>query len=798
MLKSITYHLMLIRITLYKQFHNPAIMLSLILITSLCITVLQLSSQLVVQIMHAPLSIANAEKSYQLHIQQGPLATDGFTMLYPETLYEIKQWALPINVITKKTETVQWLADKGEQYSITRSVISDNYLGQFNIKIQLGSIKNFDSQSVIIDNDFWRHNLFSDPNVIGTYINISGERYQISAVLNADASVVGSTEQVLGSNNRPGIIYIKETQVTFVREGENTLLLNPDIFLQSGLNITQLENTVSTWVNEYNAVAPRAKQLSFSIDNLRKVMYGSWYYLAPSLLMASFLILCIGLTAMGSLCLAHAGKTQRDVVLSYVLGANKYAIRLMEAWVALTISFTSNAIAYTLCTMINKYLQSLGFVKWSLAPSISIIACSIMVIWSCIFLLLILPHKTIDIMNLNSGLASSGKGHSGMFNLNMMKKIINIQVFSIGVFLLLGVSYLISNIIKLSLLLASSYQNVAYVQIEKFHDKAQSQASQAAVVAEIKQQLSSHPNISEIGMLGADPLALSFSLIMCKMPNHSTIISKGYVTPNIFSILKAKTLAGSIPLNQTQQQVVISKEAALKLFGSTSNVIGEKLPCRGTSGEKQVAAIVDLNRFIPKEIESFIDQSQPMIFQAFDWKLMDSKGADKATFVFKYNRNLPATLLNNIRKKQKNTLRLSPIMVVEDQLKIKGREMRLSISLSSLITLATIIVACFSLYGGLKYQTMLREHQLAVFKCLGMPNAKLILFVAKDNIVGTSISLLLALILTALLDFVFGENAITLFSIGLTISGVTIIYLCASVGPSVQLMNKKNMRELLY
>ena len=799
MLKMISYHLMLIRITLYKQFHNPTIMLSLILITSLCLTVLQLSSQLVIQVMHDPLPIKNAEKSYQLHIQQGPLAIDGKTMLFPETLYAIQQWPLPINVITQTVQQSQWLVNQDEQHKVAKMVISNNYLEQFDVQTQLGSLDDFDRQEAVIDEEFWRYNLFSDPNVIGSYINLSNKRYEIKAVLKTDLFKIASTEKIIDAfNKRPGMILTKEEQVTFFEEGEATLLASPNVFLQSGLSFAQLEEAVSSWVTQYNERAPQHKQLSFSIDSLREVMYGSWYYLAPSLLMASLLILCIGLTAMGSLCLAHAGKSQRNVVLSYVLGANKYAIYIMEGWIALTISVVANMIAFILCTMVDKYLQSLGFVQWLLSPTFTIVACSIVVIWVCIFLLLILPHQTIDRVNLNSGLASSGKGQTGMFSLSLMKKIINIQVFAISIFLLLGVSYLISNVIKLSPLLATSYENIAYVQIEKFHNKSQSRGSQAVIVNDIEKQLVGDVNVSEVAMLSADPLSLSLSLSMCKMPDESPMVGSSYVSSNLFSVLNAKTLAGEIPEHPTQQQVIINKQAALELFGRVDDVIGEKLPCSGSIGEKQVVAIIDMNRFVPKELSTFIDQEQPVFFSVFDWGKMSNKPSEKATFVFKFKENLPFSLIDKIKTEHKNILQMSTILVVEEQLKRKGREMRLSISISSIITLSTILVAGFSLYGGLKYQTMLREHQLAVFKCLGMPNKQLIFFVAKDNLKSTSISLSLALLFTVIFEFIFGEQAISLNSMALTVCGIVVIYLCASIGPCYQLMRKKNMRELLY
>lgn len=799
MLKMISYHLMLIRIALYKQFHNPAIMLSLVVITSLCITVLQLSSQLVTQIMYDPLPIKNAEQSYQLHIQQGPLAIDGMTMLYPETLYDIQQWKLPANVITQTVRSAQWLVDLDEQHTVAKMVISNNYLEQFDAKIQLGSLKAFDGQEAIIDEEFWRYNLYSDPNAIGSYINLSGQQYEIKAVLKTDVFKIASTKKVIDNiNKRPGMILVKEGQVAFFEEGEATLLASPNIFLQSGVDLSQLEGAVSSWVTQYNKTAPQHKQLSFSIDSLRKVMHGSWYYLAPSLLMASFLILCIGLTAMGSLCLAHAGKAQRNVVLSYVLGANKYATYFMEAWIALTISVVAHVVAYILCVMVDRYLQSLSFFQWVLSPSFVLIICSVCVIWGCVFLLFIMPHQTIDRVNLNSGLASSGKGQTGMFSLSLMKKIINVQVFSISIFLLLGVSYLISNAIKLAPLLATSYENIAYVQIEKFHDKNQSRGSQAIIVNDIKRQLLLNGNVSEVAMLSADPLTLSLSLTMCNMPEKSPTIGKSYVSSNLFSLLKAKTLAGTIPLNATPQQVIINKQAAIELFGSVEGVIGEKLPCTGSAGEKQVVAIVDMNRFVPKELSSFIDKDQSMIFSTFDWERMSNTPSEKATFIFKFKENLPFSLFDKIDKEHKSVMQISSILVAEEQLKIKGREMRLSISISSVITFSTILVACFSLYGGLKYQTMLREHQLAVFKCLGMPNKQLIFFVAKDNMVSTSVSLLLALFFTTLFEFVFGEQAVSLISMALTVGGIAVIYLYASIGPCYQLMRKKNMRELLY
>ncbi|NRA59855.1 MAG: hypothetical protein HRU25_02880 [Psychrobium sp.] len=802
MLKYFSLYFSLIRITLHQQFHQPIFMLNLTVITALCVAVLQLSGQLVAQVMYSQLPVVHGENSYQLHMQQGPLAIDGYTMLYPDTLYELSTWNVTANVLTQQAQISEWKTDNSEHRNIARLSVSLNYMQQLALQVQLGSLTSFDSQSAVIDQAFWQHNLFSDPNVIGTLIELDGLHYRITAVLNGDSGlpILPSIKEITDRSQRPGLVLTSTNQGKITEQTDSKVLLqSPDIILQTRLSHRELEQAVQQWSDKYNQQTSRAKQVSFSIMTLRKAIYGSWYYMAPGLFLAALLILAIGLTTIGNLCLANSAKSQRNAVCQYVLGAERWMLWLKDAWQAFTISVVANAIAFTLCCIFSKLLNSInmGLALDQLTPSLMLLALSIVVLWLLLFSLLTLPRATMDLHNLAQGLASSGKGQSGRFNLVLMKRLINVQVFAISTFLLLGISYLTSNVSQLLPLLQTNYQQLAYVQVHSFRDNSSSQASQGVLLDSIKQQLNDNHQISDVAMLGADPMILSLSLALCNQGSRSTMISKSYVSMNVFSLLNSPILAGAIPERLTQNQVIIDQQAAIQLFGNVQ-VIGQKLPCSGSIGERQVVAVVKIGRFIPPQISSFIPAGQPLIFSQFDWYKMDISGAKKATFLIKYHQKIPYSLINKITKQQQNSLQLTPLTTLEQQMIKKGHDMRLSILISLTVTIATILIAGYSLYGGLSYQTQLRQHQLAVCKCLGMAPFKLVTFIVKDTGQAIIVSLVAAMLLTTALDWLFARQAVNTLSLSITVITVLAIYLVASIYPSIQLLRNDNTRDLLY
>lgn len=786
------------RLAIAQIINQPKVWLSLLTCLTFAATFLLFSLQLVWQVMYAPLPYDDAENRYALEVHQGPFNLNGQNTLYKETERNLYLHANLAQISTMESTLVDWQVDSFSSEQVLGIRVSESFFTHWPVDYLMGSVASFDMQSVIVDESFWRYNLGEDSNAIGNLLQIDNQWYTLIAVIDSGRLPrTQHSDKVADKASRLGKVWMM-SNIWQTENSINKNLSSTELFLTSSASHSYLNEDYKLLVEKLNQQLSSVDEIKIEVISYRQALWGEWYWVAPILLFGATLLSMIALSAMANLMLANGSKELRDISLNTVLGAQKWQISIIQLTQVVLISLTILLLGYGLAS---QFLQELARVnpqflsQWRFSWIVFVIS------WLCLsgllWLLLSLPRLKIRYDQLAAHLSSSGKGQSGRFNLQFMKKLTLVQVFVVSVFLLLGLAYLQQNIEKVLPVLNTDYPNTAYVQVKEFKAKDLSQGKQAEILGRYANSLQKIPSIAEIAMLTADPLQLSYSLAGCSVNDNLLMLAKSAVSSNVFSMMDFKLLQGEIPDYIQPGQVIINQDAAQQLFNGQAPV-GQKLPCKGSLGQQLVVAVVQTKHVLDDELEQFFSDDQAVIFNQFDWYKNDLMPSDKPTFLINFTRDIPYAALLQASKQLQTEIVLSPLELLSNKLQKYRLDLYTGIIITLLVSLATVMISVYSLYGSLSYQFSLREHELAVSQCLGMKPRALISLLWKDNINNIIWVLFFAMFFTTIAEWSWGSQAVSWISISASIVIVLGVYTISSILPCWKMVKRNQLREWLY
>lgn len=789
----------LARLALQQFYNQPKIWISLITCLGIAIAGFMFSASLVYQVLYAPLPFNESAQRYALKAQQGPFTLAGTNALYLSELRELYLAQSKTELSSMASNSVYWAPTPDQSIEIQHRRVSDNFFQQWSFPVLLGTLDTLDEQAVVIDLDFWRYHLQQDPNIIGQLIRLNGQWFSIHAVIDSTAAPSTPASRKLQSSIMAQGTLWQLQQLWLPESSEQRQLLSPELFIKSQTSQSELTHYFRSKADQINTRSSALDTIQLEVINLRQALWGSWYWLAPLMLIAATLLCLIGISAMANLMLAHGTKELRNNSLYRTLGADVWQVQWIQfVQITLASSCTVALAGFLAKHLLTKLLQltpELQGLQSTLTIQVIVICWLILVL--LLWLLLNLPGLTGRNQPLALSLASSGKGACGQFNLALMKKLTFVQVFAITTLLLLGMSYLEQNVQRLLPLLSIEHTQLAYLQIREFQPADLSQGEQAQLIDTIHQQLLNQPAIEQIALLNADPLTLSYHLFTCQSGGTTTMQAKSAITENAFAMLNFPVIAGQIPPHLLPGEVVINKEAAMQLFGR-DNPIGKKLPCLGAAGEQLVVAVVQTSQIIEEDFSQFFSYAQGVIFNHFSWYTNELARSDKATFLIKYQHDVPHHAVQQIVASHKHQLQFEPLQSLSALIQQQRNELISGALVALFLSVATVAIAAYSLYSCLSYQASLRQHQLALSQCLGMPPRALLLLLWRDNAESVLTAMLGSLVLTALADWLFAGQAVSLLAAFLCSILVLLIFSISAIHPGWQTLRNPNLRAFLY
>lgn len=789
----------LTRMALQQFYNQPKIWLSLITCLAMALAVLIFSVQLLNQIMYSPLPFKDAEHRFALSVQQGPFKLSGSNALYPNVLQALYQQQSVVEVSTMETNITYWHPNELQSLQVQKRIISDNFFQQWPVKVLLGELQSFDHQAVVIDKEFWQVHLQQDPSIIGQLIQLDDQWFTVIAVIDSSTTpVTQPIKKIRQSLTTVGAVWQLQPFAQ-VENAEQRKLLATELFLKTQLSNTALEAHFEDFTKQLNSRHSAGDHVRLDVISLRQLLWGAWYWFAPMMLLAAVLLCLIALSAVANLTLAHGSTELRRISLCHVLGAESWQISWMQAVQVVVAGLMTMAIAGFLSLDFFTRLLQQNVNLHGLVPSLSIgmFFTGWLVLSLLLWGLLNLPRIKLINQPFAQILTSSGKGSRTQFNLRLMKRLTFVQVFAISSFLLLGSAYLHQNIQRLLPLLAVEHPQLAYFQIRQFQPADLSQGEQAQLIETVRQQLLKTGAIEQVGLLNADPLGLSYNLSACIIEDKNLMLASSAVTENVFSLLNFPVLAGQLPESLLPGEVVINSDAARLLFGA-ENPIGKKLPCKGRLGEQLVVAVVETSRVLDENLSEVMSNDQGVIFNPLAWHSRPLSPSDRATFLVRYKSNIPYTEVQQIMAQHQHRAYFEPLKSLNLQVNLQRSELITGALVALFVSAATVAVAIYSLFGCLSYQASLRQHQIAVNQCLGMKPSALLILLWRDNLASVLTALGSACLLTALLDWLFGGQAVSMLPGLFCAVMVMLIYSISAVYPCWKTLNKTNLRSLLY
>lgn len=630
---------------------------------------------------------------------------------------------------------------------------------------------------VVISHELWQRRYGSEPNVIGQTLLLSGRRFTIVGIMPAEFKFP-LTNVALG---QPAFRARVFTPLTFDSEAlaeRSSRNLNVIARLKHGVSSAQAQSELSIIAARLEQQHPESyrQNMGFALSSvlLQQEVIGKIRFPLLVLLGAATFVLLIACANVAALLVARAIKRRKEVAVRIALGARRWDLGRQMLADTVIIALVGGTIGLFLSVWGVRLLLLFGPQNIPRVDEIGVDArmliFTLLVSLGTAVPLALIPTLQASKPNLNevlneeSGKASSGLRSARVFNLLVIGEI------ALAFVLLIGAGLLIKSFRQLSQIDPGfNRQNLLTMQLTLPSLGYPKDSQVSAFYKQLLDQLKIVPGVQSIGAIDALPLSgrktdTQFG-IEGRMPGPGDhlpdeevrSISPDYFRAMMIPILKGRSFSESDRAG-SQMVVVINQALAHKYFPN-EDPLGKRLAFDGTPEGPNWREIVG----VAGSVKNFGLDLEP---KPEFYLPLEQYPSNTVTLVVRTQSN-PTDITGAVRntvKAQDANLPLYNIKTMEEVIAASVSQQMLTVRLFGLFSLLALLLASLGVYGVMAYSVTQRTREIGIRMALGASPRNIVKLVMKRGMflvfVGVIIGLIGAFVLTRVVaNLLFGTSA---------------------------------------
>jgi len=692
--------------------------------------------------------------------------------------------------IFEQTFDLAWGEDAAER--VRASFVTVNWFEELGYGAALGRVFHAtvdDSPSaapgVVLSDRFWRTHLGADPAVVGATVRINNRPVAVIGV--APASFPGMRQQTtdLWLPMGQGVYFNSPvTAVNFYARVHSGLSAAAVREATRAPMAAALEQGLSTMPDSW--LEPRFGTERFEPPNDARQRW-SIAALVGGLTLLVLLVACANLS---NLLLSRAMGRVLEFGMRTALGASRWRIvrQLLTECLLLACLGTvgGSVVAYGAGTWISRAAGD----PMNFAPDWRTVSAAAGLALFTMFAVGFLPALKISRQDLTVSMKDGGQNaSSGMDRTRLRQMLLGMQVAGSCLLLVLAGMALQS----LQTVLASGpgfdFRRFAVMDVSLSRDQIEG-AEAAAFWSNVKRNLQLLPQTESIALSGRAPLGDSSEMSMYRAAPGLSITNER-VEADFFQAMRIPILAGrNFSADDAQgQNVILSRNLAVALFGSPSDAIGKIAPSRetviGVAGDTNLARIIDPN-------------------SAQMYRPLRPEDLSRAILLVRA-RSDPSPLLTPIRQ----AARTADVRVLAGaHLMAADYEARLTVprlvsNVGLMMALLALTLACLGVFGVVSYGAAMRTKEIGIRRALGASGNSVVAILLRQLIwpvvggvvLGGSGAAALAKVLAGAPLYLTAFNA-TVF--GFAIAFLAVTAAVAALLPALRALGRDPLEALRY
>ena len=458
----------------------------------------------------------------------------------------------------------------------------------------------------LVTENFWRHRLNSDPNVLGRSITLDGAPHSIVGVMpNQPGAWFGTNPVVEVWTTKPFVLpgFTKE------RIMRGTGFLRVIGRVKSGLSFDQVSAALPSLEQSYRAQHPDNIDAgnNITIRSLPEDVSGNLRPAFATLFAAVGFVLLIACSNVANLLLVRFSGRRREIALRVALGASRASVLRLFVFESLLVSSLAAVFGTLLAWQLVPLVPQLAVNFLPLEPnhridlSLAVLGFTLALSVLTGIAMGIYPALQSSRADLIDGLKEGGRGSSGSVRQQMFRKILVAAQVALSVTLLAGAALLITSFIRLSQTNIGFQPERLWVGGMTLPDtRYPGTAARARLAQQALAALRATAGLENVAISGDIPLAGGSAVLYAPergevppphrrpaAPSHE--ISTGYFRTWGIPIIAGRDIDEHDDANG-RKVALISQTGAKKLFGN-ENPVGQTLLITGRSDRAEIIGV---------------------------------------------------------------------------------------------------------------------------------------------------------------------------------------------------------------
>lgn len=479
----------------------------------------------------------------------------------------------------------------------------------------------------------------------------------------------------------------------------------------------------------------------------------------------SWIILILACINVGNLLLARAIERQKETAIRAALGASTKRLVSQLMWEGIIITvfggilsvlLVGAALDYTNIAVDSWLVNGKPF-WWRWGMDVETITIAVLFTLVTIFLSSFLPAWRAARQDINNTLRDGTRGAQSKKEGRISRFLVTTQVFLVAILMLIGsmTGYMTHNFINIDL--GDDYTNVMRAFVVLPEDKYVDPQQQISFFKSLTEQINSHPQVEDVyslNWIGESKLTLE-NMDYASENDHPMVDTMSVIGNT--STVGVNLLAGRQFTDQDKighgKKTIISQSMANRYWPGESPLDKRfQLEVNGKNEQLTVVGVVT-NKMNPKSLFSKLDSADEIYLSGFQ-------------FITPYQRIYYK--LRNIRNAEE--IFYQALFAVDRSIELdysveaaeKDRDMmRGSMQLVSNITFGTgffaLMLALVGIYGLTANSIAQRTHEIGIRRAVGATDRNIVNIFIKQGARQLTVGLGLALIIFALLSYVFDK-----------------------------------------
>jgi putative ABC transport system permease protein len=618
----------------------------------------------------------------------------------------------------------------------------------------------------VLGQSIWQRRFGSDPNVLGTSVQLSGAAYTIIGVVPAGFSFPNEAQLW-------GPLPIDPNKLD---RGPHYLRVVGR--LKPGVTLPQAQAEMSTIASRLAVQYPeKTAGHGIKLELLSKVVVGDIGPALFVLLGAVGFVLLIACANVANLQLARAGARQREIAVRTALGASRTRIirQLLTESILLAVA---GGVAGLLVAVWG--VSSLVSLSPDTIPRVHEIGIDVQVAAFTLLISLVTgvvfglaPALQVSKPDLTDALKESGRTTAGAAR-NRLRSLLVVSEIALSLVLLIGAGLMIKSFARLNRVDPGfNPEKLLTMGVTLLRSKYPEDSRVAAFYSQLLEQVAAAPGVKSAGAITELPLSGANTSDNFTIEGRPAIakqeepsIECRFVTPHYFDsmdipILKGRDFAET-DTKQTPNVVVINEAFARRHFAD-EDPLGHRIKLQGQFRDPPlivgvVGNVRDLGLDEQPTPEAYFPYLQNLLGETYDRSL---------TIVVR-TKSDPRTISEALRAELLSldtTLPVYALKPMTEYLRDSLSRRRFNMVLLSVFAAVALLLAAVGIYGVISYSVSQRTHEIGIRVAVGAQTRDILKLVIGQamllTLLGVTVGLAAAIALTRLMESLLFEVSAT-------------------------------------